>query len=182
MLCAQAWKPGSQHAGEKRGVAGLLLGRTEPKSESGLVCEAREVRLLPAGPASAAPGGSVQSACLQAAFDPGREAHCGLRLRSLAWAPRRAWGHSMRVRHVLPVASLLSSVSRTGQGREPSHPPGTNRGAPQAGVCVTWQQVTACSIRSEGLRWGQRRPPGEQRCLVTLSGGPPPVGSLKACA
>ena len=29
MLCAQAWKPGSQHAGEKRGVAGLLLGRTE---------------------------------------------------------------------------------------------------------------------------------------------------------
>ena len=23
---AQAWKPGSQHAGEKRGVAGLLLG------------------------------------------------------------------------------------------------------------------------------------------------------------
>ena len=23
------WKPGSQHAGEKRGVAGLLLGRTE---------------------------------------------------------------------------------------------------------------------------------------------------------
>ena len=28
MLCAQAWKPGSQHAGEKRGVAGLLLGRT----------------------------------------------------------------------------------------------------------------------------------------------------------
>ena len=29
MLCAQAWKPSSQHAGEKRGVAGLLLGRTE---------------------------------------------------------------------------------------------------------------------------------------------------------
>ena len=29
MLCAQAWKPGSQHAGEKRGVAGLLLGRTQ---------------------------------------------------------------------------------------------------------------------------------------------------------
>ena len=28
MLCAQAWKPSSQHAGEKRGVAGLLLGRT----------------------------------------------------------------------------------------------------------------------------------------------------------
>ena len=30
-LCGrgQAWKPGSQHAGEKRGVAGLLLGRTE---------------------------------------------------------------------------------------------------------------------------------------------------------
>ena len=25
MLCAQAWKPSSQHAGEKRGVAGLLL-------------------------------------------------------------------------------------------------------------------------------------------------------------
>ena len=29
MGCAQAWKPGSQHTGEKRGVAGLLLGRTE---------------------------------------------------------------------------------------------------------------------------------------------------------
>ena len=29
MLWAQAWKPGSQHAGEKRGLAGLLLGRTE---------------------------------------------------------------------------------------------------------------------------------------------------------
>ena len=29
VLCAQAWKPGSQHAGEKRGVAGLFLGRTE---------------------------------------------------------------------------------------------------------------------------------------------------------
>ena len=28
-VCAQAWKPSSQHAGEKRGVAGLLLGRTE---------------------------------------------------------------------------------------------------------------------------------------------------------
>ena len=28
-ICAQAWKPSSQHAGEKRGVAGLLLGRTE---------------------------------------------------------------------------------------------------------------------------------------------------------
>ena len=28
-LETQAWKPGSQHAGEKRGVAGLLLGRTE---------------------------------------------------------------------------------------------------------------------------------------------------------
>ena len=26
---AQAWKPSSQHAGEKSGVAGLLLGRTE---------------------------------------------------------------------------------------------------------------------------------------------------------
>ena len=24
--CAQAWKPGSQHAGEKRGVAGQTLG------------------------------------------------------------------------------------------------------------------------------------------------------------
>ena len=28
-LRASAWKPSSQHAGEKRGVAGLLLGRTE---------------------------------------------------------------------------------------------------------------------------------------------------------
>ena len=26
---ATSWKPGSQHAGEKRGLAGLLLGRTE---------------------------------------------------------------------------------------------------------------------------------------------------------
>ena len=25
-MVSQAWKPGSQHAGEKRGVAGLLLG------------------------------------------------------------------------------------------------------------------------------------------------------------
>ena len=25
VLCAQAWKPGSQHAGKKRGVAGLLV-------------------------------------------------------------------------------------------------------------------------------------------------------------
>ena len=31
MLWAQAWKPGSQHAGEKRGVAGLLLGRGSGK-------------------------------------------------------------------------------------------------------------------------------------------------------
>ena len=29
IIVTQAWKPGSQHAGEKRGVAGLLLGRTE---------------------------------------------------------------------------------------------------------------------------------------------------------
>ena len=29
VLCAQASKPSSQHTGEKRGVAGLLLGRTE---------------------------------------------------------------------------------------------------------------------------------------------------------
>ena len=30
VLCfCQAWKPGSQQAGEKIGVAGLLLGRTE---------------------------------------------------------------------------------------------------------------------------------------------------------
>ena len=35
MLCAQAWKPGSQHAGEKRGVAGLLLGRTMDCSPPG---------------------------------------------------------------------------------------------------------------------------------------------------
>ena len=28
-LCAQAWKPSSQYAGEKRGVAGLLLGRLD---------------------------------------------------------------------------------------------------------------------------------------------------------
>ena len=46
-LCAQAWKPGSQHALGKRGVAGLLLGRMlclegfprlpgEPQDEAGL--------------------------------------------------------------------------------------------------------------------------------------------------
>ena len=29
ILWRRTWKPGSQHAGEKRGVAGLLLGRTE---------------------------------------------------------------------------------------------------------------------------------------------------------
>ena len=29
--CAQAWKPSSQHAGEKRGVAGLLLGISESR-------------------------------------------------------------------------------------------------------------------------------------------------------
>ena len=34
LLCAQAWKPSSQHAGEKRGVAGLLLGRTERAAAS----------------------------------------------------------------------------------------------------------------------------------------------------
>ena len=33
VLCAQAWKPSSQHAGEKRGVAGLLLGRTDELPE-----------------------------------------------------------------------------------------------------------------------------------------------------
>ena len=36
-VCAQAWKPSSQHAGEKRGVAGLLLGpcivRKDPRVE-----------------------------------------------------------------------------------------------------------------------------------------------------
>ena len=32
--CAQAWKPSSQHAGEKRGVAGLLLGRTDKDGEA----------------------------------------------------------------------------------------------------------------------------------------------------
>ena len=29
LICAQAWKPSSQQAVEKRGVAGMLLGRTE---------------------------------------------------------------------------------------------------------------------------------------------------------
>ena len=33
VLCAQAWKPSSQHAGETRGVAGLLLGYWEGPSE-----------------------------------------------------------------------------------------------------------------------------------------------------
>lgn len=110
-----------------------------PKSESGLVCEAREVRRPPPGPASAVPRGGVQNAGLQAAFGPGREARCTLRLGSLAWAPRRVWSHSMHVRHVLPAVSLLSSVSRTGQGQESSHPPGTGatpqRGARGGSVC-----------------------------------------------
>ena len=41
MLCAQAWKPSSQHTGEKRGVAGLLLGLGE-----GTVQEPRMLREL----------------------------------------------------------------------------------------------------------------------------------------
>lgn len=138
-----------------------------PESESGLVCEAQEVRQLPAGPASAAPRGSVQSAGLQAAFGPGREAHCALRLRSLAWAARRACS---------PCRILTEQrvQDRTGPGTQPPSRD-QQRGTP-GGVCLTWRQVTACSTRSEGLWWGQRRPPGEQRRLVTLSGGPPHVG------
>ena len=41
MLCAQAWKPSTQHAGEKRGVADLLLGRTERAARAALVCLTR---------------------------------------------------------------------------------------------------------------------------------------------
>ena len=52
------WKASSQHAGEKRGVAGLLLGRTERAAR------AAELQLC-------APGAIAQS--------PGREA-------ALAWA------------------------------------------------------------------------------------------------
>ena len=39
MLCAQAWKPGSQHAGEKRGVAGLFLVGCSPwgREESDMI-------------------------------------------------------------------------------------------------------------------------------------------------
>ena len=54
MLCAQAWKPSSQHAGEERGVAGLLLGRTErgvafqapPGSQASSRGEAKDSALL----------------------------------------------------------------------------------------------------------------------------------------
>ena len=40
LMAQLAWKPSSQHAGEKRGVAGLLLGRTEPGSEIELLSRA----------------------------------------------------------------------------------------------------------------------------------------------
>ena len=46
MLCAQAWKPGSQHAGEKRGVAGLLLGRTERAARAALAPHERLPEIL----------------------------------------------------------------------------------------------------------------------------------------
>ena len=41
----QAWKPSSQHAGEKRGVADLLLGRTERASSLGSRVEGLAVLL-----------------------------------------------------------------------------------------------------------------------------------------
>ena len=50
MLCAQAWNPGSQHAGEKRGVAGLLLGRTERAAR------AAELQALRPGAIAQSPG------------------------------------------------------------------------------------------------------------------------------
>ena len=37
MLCAQAWKPSPQHAGEKRGVADLLLGCIQISQDAGKV-------------------------------------------------------------------------------------------------------------------------------------------------
>ena len=46
MLCAQAWQPSSQHAGEKRGVAGLLLGRTERAARAAALV-AQMVKNLP---------------------------------------------------------------------------------------------------------------------------------------
>ena len=52
VLCAQAWKPGSQHAGEKRGVAGLLLGRTERAARAAelqLCAQARQRKPRPRG-------------------------------------------------------------------------------------------------------------------------------------
>ena len=42
---SQAWKPSSQHAGEKRGVAGLLLGRTERAAAFELWCWRRLLRV-----------------------------------------------------------------------------------------------------------------------------------------
>ena len=75
MLCAQAWKPGSQHAGEKRGVAGLLLGPKPHPHHSMLGESSREAqsgrRLLPPASralcqAKRAPTAALPSGCLAA--------------------------------------------------------------------------------------------------------------------
>ena len=41
VLCAQAWKPGSQHAGEKRGVAGDPMDCSPPGSSIHGIFQAR---------------------------------------------------------------------------------------------------------------------------------------------
>ena len=79
MLWAQAWKPGSQHAGEKRGVAGLLLGRTERAARAAelqLCAQARERR----APAERLlwPGRASPSAPQLLAFSPGKEQAAGV--------------------------------------------------------------------------------------------------------
>lgn len=107
----------------------------------------------------------MQSAGLQAAFGPGREAGCALRLRSLAWAPRRVWGHSVRVRHVLPAMSLLSSARpRQDRAGDPATLPG--QGPPHRGahrrVCVSGDSLLppqgSPPVRAEMTSWGAEVP------------------------
>ena len=59
---SSGWKPGSQHAGEKRGVVGLLLGRTERA--------ARAAELQLCAQARGVEGGSSGSPWLHAILSP----------------------------------------------------------------------------------------------------------------
>ena len=78
-VCAQAWKPGSQHAGEKRGVAGLLLGRTERAARAAelqLCAQARERTAL--AERLLWPGRASPSASQLLASSPGKEQAAGV--------------------------------------------------------------------------------------------------------